>query len=450
MKIRTKLILNYSILSIILLIGFSLTILFFSIQHRKDDFKNRLQGRAKSAVKMLIDIPQIDSTLLSIIDDNTLPAMNNLTVNIYDSTSNLLYSFKDRYTLKTLPTQKKTLKILNEVKLTTISFKHKYLEKEYKVEASAFDIFGYQEINYLVRLIWFLLLAAFVFIIFAGIYNAYWSLKPFRRLISEIESFNLKKNKKRLNISGSDEVAQLSQSFNDLLNQLLKAYEDQKSFVTHVSHELRTPVTALLGQIEISLNKDRKPEEYRQVIHSAQEEGLKIAQIINSLLELAEANMVPENIELLNERIDELLFTIIDEFKKDYPLSRISIRFNQTPEDDKQLICFSNQRLLHILFRNLIENALKFSENKRIEVSIDYIPHFILIQIIDQGIGISKEDLNNVFIPLFRGQNVNPKSGHGLGLSIAKKIADLHKTTITIDSELNVGTTVLVKLPSID
>ena len=176
MKIRTKLILNYSILSILLLVGFSLTVIFFSIRHRTNDFKIKLQSRAKSAVKMLIDVPQIDSTLLSIIDDNTLSTMHDLIVNIYDSTGNLLYSYKDRKNFTSTAISKKSIKLFPEAKRTIINFNHKYLGKVYKVEASAIDQFGFQEINYLVKLIWALIMVAFAFIIMAGFYNASWSL----------------------------------------------------------------------------------------------------------------------------------------------------------------------------------------------------------------------------------------------------------------------------------
>jgi signal transduction histidine kinase len=341
------------------------------------------------------------------------------------------------------------MKLIPEAQLETIRFRHSYLGKNYTVEASGVDLYGYQELNYLVKLIWTLLAGAFLFILIAGIYNAYWSLKPFGRLISEIESFNLKTRKKKLDIYGTDELAQLSQSFNALLDQLIKAYEDQKAFVSQVSHELRTPVTALLGQIEVVLNKERTTEEYRKVIQSVYEDGLKIAVIINSLLELAESNLAPENIEFTDERIDELLFTIIDDFQKEIPESKISIGFARTPEEDTQLITKANKRLLAILFRNLIENALKFSEDKRIEITIEAGNPFIEITITDKGIGIAPEELDNIFKPMFRGMNIKKQAGHGLGLSIARQIAELHHATLAIESELNKGTKVIVNLLSV-
>lgn len=447
MKIRTKFILNYSLLSILLLIAFSVTVFLFSIQHRNNDFKIRLEGRAKSAVKMLIDVPQIDSTLLSIIDDNTLSTMNNLTVNIYNNSGQIVYSYHDVYK-NLLPTYTgKTVNFLSNISHTKITFTHKYLDNVYRVEASATDVYGYKELNYLLKLILSLLTATFAFIVVAGFYNSYWSLKPFRKLIGEIESFNLTKNK--LTVSGSDELAQLSISFNKLLDQLIKAYEDQRSFVTQVSHELRTPVTSLLGQIEITLNKNRTKEEYQNVLLSTYEDGKRIAQIINSFLQLAEASLAPENIEMEKVRIDELIFSLVGDFKKNYPELKISIKFNRTPDEEKELISKANDRLLKIMFRNLIENAIKYSDEKHVEIAIDYAPKFVFIEITDWGIGISKEELNNVFFPMFRGQNVTPKTGHGLGLTIAQKIADLHKATIKIESELNVGTKVIVKLPAI-
>jgi len=446
MKIRTKLILNYSIISIILLLGFSLTVLLFSIDHRNKDFKIRLQSRAKSTVKLLIDVPQIDSTLLKIIDDNTLSSMNNFSLTIYSSTSQALYSFNDSKNNSLLDSIISSKVQHSQAKSQTIAFDHIYLGKVYKVEASAIDLYGLQELRYLSNLLLLLLMATFVFIIITGIYSAHWSLKPFRRLINEIENFNF--NKTRLNVVGTDEVAQLSQSFNNLLDQLLKAYNDQKAFVSQVSHELRTPITALIGQIEITLKKNRTAEEYRKVLESANEDGLKIAQVINGFLELAEANLNPDIVVMEDVRLDELLFSLASDFVKNNPEKKISVYFVQVPEDHQQLTCFGNNRLLKIMFRNFIENAIKYSENKKVEINIDYSQNQILVNIIDWGIGIAAEDMNDIFIPLFRGQNVNSKStGTGLGLSIAQKIAELHRATIQLESKLNVGTKVQIKLP---
>lgn len=445
MNIRTRLILNYSVISIFLLVGFSLTVLLFSINHRNNDFKNRLQSRAKSTVKLLIDVPQIDSTLLRIIDDNTLSTMSDFSLNIFDTSGKVLYSFSDnKKTDLSDKTVKSKLKFpkLNKQK---ISFHHNYLGIEYRVEASAIDLFGLNEISYLVNLLFLLLMAIFVFIIIIGIYNAYWSLKPFRNLLLEIERFDF--NKKKLEVSGTDEVAQLSDKFNNLLDQLLKAYNDQKEFVSQVSHELRTPITALIGNIEITLRKDRTKEEYIKVLQSANEDGLKIAQIINGFLELAQANLNPESIPVTEVRVDELLFSLTEEFLESSIKNKISVNFVKTPDDFSQLTSIGNTRLLSIMFRNLIENALKYSNFKKVEINIDFSQYQIIVGIKDKGIGIDSNELIDIFTPMYRGQNVNPENeGHGLGLSIAQKIAKLHRTTIEISSILNIGTYVEIKL----
>ncbi len=169
-----------------------------------------------------------------------------------------------------------------------------------------------------------------------------------------------------------------------------------------------------------------------------------MANIINGFLELSEVNVAIDQIPMSPLRIDELLFSIIEDFKKRKPHYNIQIDFITNPDFETKLICVGNSRLLKLMFSNLIDNACKYSGDNKAKIAIDFESDIIKIVITDFGIGIPKEDLTKIFKPLYRGSNISGNQGHGIGLAIVKRIADLHKASIDIKSEINLGTTITV------
>ena len=249
-----------------------------------------------------------------------------------------------------------------------------------------------------------------------------------------------------MTVQGNDEISQLAKSFNTLLERIEQAFETEKSFISNASHELRTPVTSIMGQIEVVLNKSRNEEEYISILKSVYEDTSQMANIINGFLELAEVNLVNDQIHMEPVRIDELIFSVMDDFEKKKPYYNISVEYFSDPENIAQLECIANSKLLRLMFSNLIDNACKYSGDKRAKVTIDFSKDSLTVSIVDFGIGIPREDLQNIFKPLYRGSNTSGKSGHGIGLSIVNRIAVLHSATIEIKSEVNLGTTIRVTL----
>jgi signal transduction histidine kinase len=205
-------------------------------------------------------------------------------------------------------------------------------------------------------------------------------------------------------------------------------------------------VTSVLGQIEVVLNKSRSIEEYKAILQSVYDDTHQMATIINGFLDLAEANLANNQINMKPVRIDELIFSIVDDFEKRKPQYNVSVDFNTNPETDTQLECHAHERLLRLMFSNLIDNACKYSGNSSAKVIIDFSSSNIIVSILDYGLGIPKNELENIFKPLYRGSNTLGIQGHGIGLAIVKRIADLHSALIEIKSEQNIGTTVTVHL----
>jgi signal transduction histidine kinase len=125
----------------------------------------------------------------------------------------------------------------------------------------------------------------------------------------------------------------------------------------------------------------------------------------------------------------------------------IHIEFVKTPDKGNEITVMGNQGLLAIMMSNLIDNACKFSEDNKVILKIDFNDQYTIIQVADSGMGIPESEIQYVFQPLYRADNVHGKYGSGIGLSIVQRIAELHKAQIQITSEINIGTTVTVMLP---
>lgn len=449
MKIRTKLIVNYSVLTIFILVFFSIIVVVSYIRYRQHDFDIRLHNRALSKVNLLLNVDNIDSTFLGLIDRNTITNMEDLQITINDQDhhaifSNTILNHQDKVKAKKFFSSG----IIKSIGLgyKTISFTHVKNGHSYLVKASAIDNIGINELKSLLNIITWVLGISVLIIILFGFYNAYWSLKPFKKVIKEVENIEPANFKKRVTVKSNDEISQLANAFNKLLDRIEQAFESEKSFISNASHELRTPVTSIMGQIEVVLNKSRNVEEYKNLLQSVYEDTALMANIINGFLELSEINLVNDQIPMTPVRIDELIFTIIDDFNKRKPQYNINVEFITNPEADTQLICLANFRLLRLMFRNLIDNACKYSSDKKAKIAIDFTSDIIKIIVTDFGIGIPKEELTNVFKPLYRGSNTSGKPGHGIGLAIVKRIADLHEASIDIKSEINIGTTITMIL----
>ena len=124
------------------------------------------------------------------------------------------------------------------------------------------------------------------------------------------------------------------------------------------------------------------------------------------------------------------------------PAARINIDFIDLPDDTILLTIPGNLQLMVAVISNLIDNAIKFSDNKEVSCIITYRKKEIILKIIDKGIGINENDVKHIFQPFYRAANASSYGGHGIGLSLSEKIIKMHKGKILIHSKINVGTTI--------
>lgn len=278
-----------------------------------------------------------------------------------------------------------------------------------------------------------------VFVI--GQWFSYRALRPINfinRQVKNIRSSNLHARVKKSR--NDDEIDELASNFNDLLEHLEKAFHMQQSFVSNASHELRTPLTAIITELEVILQKQRDQEDYIKTLRSVLDESAKLKTITNGLLELTQAD-TDTHAGKEHIRLDELLWDLREEWAAKHPEQLLNVQMLQLPEDATQLEITGNSALLVLAVKNIIKNAFKFSNNQPVDCILDCQATQLLITITDKGIGISPEDAERIFMPLFRANNARIYPGFGIGLSMAQKIIQAHKGQITVSSEPGHGST---------
>jgi signal transduction histidine kinase len=294
----------------------------------------------------------------------------------------------------------------------------------------------------------FLILTAVVFI--SGWIYSGRALRPIKRIMAEVKSISPQNLDQRLAESPyEDEMGKLILIFNELLGRIAKAFQLQKMFVSNVSHELKNPLTNITSQLEVTLLKERSKEEYKQTIESVLEDIRGLNQLSNSLLELARLNREQDSFTMNRVRLDEIIWEVRDFVSTIDPAYNVEVGIHEMPEDENKLTVLGNPYLLKIAFQNIVENACKFAPDKSAKITLRSIKDDLVVEVADQGPGIEKKDLNNVFEPFFRTDATSKVRGYGIGLPLSHRILSIHKGRIELDSQPGKGTVVRVALAAL-
>lgn len=267
-------------------------------------------------------------------------------------------------------------------------------------------------------------------------YNKFiFSLNELQRLTNEINLENLDTNFKK---SEFYEFQQVIISYNNMLKRLKEQTQNQIEFVNNASHELKTPIFIISGYINMIKRWGFSNEELvEESLDAIDEETKSMTKLVNKLLFLAK----DERNNIKKEKFDlkELLELVIKDLKVLYPQQNIEI------VGAEEYSIYSDVFLVKQLLINLVENAIKYGDNKKIVIIIEKNKDVIL-KIIDRGRGISQENLERIFEKFFREDKARSRSqgSHGLGLAIVKKISNMLGVEVKIESEIGVGSIVSV------
>ena len=250
-----------------------------------------------------------------------------------------------------------------------------------------------------------------------------------------------------LELAGTnDELDELGRAFNDLLARLRVAYERQRRFSIEASHQLRTPLTALIGQVEVGLRRDRSEQEYRRVLGLVGGQASNLARIVEALLFLGRAESEAELPEI---GLLDLRPWVAAHLAGRAPHSRVADIRLDDPAGPPVWVR-AHPQLLGQLLDNLVDNACKYSPpGTEIVVRAEGCDGAASLIVEDAGPGIAADDLPHVFEPFFRAAHARRmgQSGVGLGLAVARRIAEAFGGTIGAGSVPGAGSRFVVRLP---
>jgi len=297
-----------------------------------------------------------------------------------------------------------------------------------------------------------LALALIPFMVFAAAAGGYWlstrAMAPVGRIIEDARSISAQSLSRRLVVPKSrDELQLLSVTLNELIQRLESAFRRIAQFTSDASHELRAPVALIRGTAEVALMESRDAETYRRALTDILVESERTTHLIEDLMTLARADAGSPPLSMFPETLDEPLEHACNYGRK--LAANKHIRFRATVPRGTPTVLGASSALQR-LFLILIDNAVKYTQARgSVEVELAATDSAVTVTVRDSGIGIAADDLEHIFERFYRADKARQRDsgGAGLGLSIARWIADFHGAIIAVESTPGLGSRFRVSFP---
>lgn len=262
------------------------------------------------------------------------------------------------------------------------------------------------------------------------------SFAPVSRMASRAAEIGANNLGERLPVAADDELGDLARVLNDLLDRLEDAFEQQRRFMTDASHELRTPTAIVRSEADVTLSaRERSEEEYRESLGVVRDAARRLTRIVDDIFLIARADaghLTPERSRL---RFGELVHETVQTVGPIANERDVGIHLQADVEAEVR----GDRDLLDRLTLNLLDNAIRHSpEGGEVEVSLRTGEESCELSVVDHGPGIPEEDRGHVFERFYRVDEARGRdgssltSGAGLGLSICRRIAEVHEGTIEL------------------
>ncbi|HTX22644.1 MAG TPA: ATP-binding protein [Candidatus Aquilonibacter sp.] len=285
-------------------------------------------------------------------------------------------------------------------------------------------------------------------ILFFGLAGGWWivsrSLRPVVGISSTAIKISAGDLSQRINAAETEsELGELAAVLNSTFARLEAAFAQQKQFASDAAHELRTPVSVILTQTQTALNREREAADYKQTLEACQRAAQRMRKLVGALLELARLDAGQEQMKRLQFDLAqtardcvELVRPLADERGVKFSTELAPLEITGDPE-----------RLAQVLI-NLLTNAVQYNnENGEAKISVKSENGMAVFTVSDNGAGIPAEDLSRVFERFYRADKSRSSGNAGLGLAISKAIVEAHGGTVEVTSEMDKGTTLIVRLP---
>jgi len=452
MLIKNKIILGFVLLSGVLMILFSVYIYIIYENNREKTFYDRLQHKIQSTIEIYDKHDTLSEKVITSIPEQSEYVFNHNKEKIFFINPINDFNFDNAF-FQNLDTKEeyrfhyKTAADQHEKDGLAITFFNEGVKK-YAV-ITAYNQNGFEMLYSLKSILIYGNVILIFLIAISGYLLSYVALKPLNKLVHEIEAINPNNlNVKLIERKSNDEVAIVASSFNGLLAKINALVETQRSFISYASHELRTPLAAISGILETSVKYDKDIENIKSSSEQAYKELSKVILLTNELLQLSKIESIDSQIKFIPVNLLELVIDVIDIYKNRNKSQEFDLFISDGYAiESNDITILGNEDLLKTAISNIIDNAIKYSDGKKIFLRMEMnTSEEIKMSIIDKGIGIESTDIDVIYNPMTRGINTGAKEGYGLGLTLTKKIIDIHKGRIEIKSKLQQGTEVSIFL----
>jgi len=307
------------------------------------------------------------------------------------------------------------------------------------------------EVDFMLRKLFSMLLysipALIVVSIGTGWFLAKRALRPVDLIARAAKRITAERLAERLPLPiSNDEIGRLTDILNEMIARLERSFEQVRQFTSDASHELKTPLAILMGELEVALRNEAMTDEARVVLESCLEEVIRLTQVVQGLLDLSRADSGQIAIDRKSISVSALLEDLCEDIEILSEPKAIIV----SSSIQQNLFVLGDQVRLHQAFLNVLENALKYTgEHGSVTVELRAEFNQVILSVADTGVGIASDQLSRIFDRFYRVDQARSKNiqGTGLGLSIVRWVVEMHGGTISVQSELGVGTKFTITLP---
>ena len=451
MKTTTKIAITLAVSNSLIVLLFGGAIYYFLNNYSYLDFYKRLETRANIAARYNLEYDVLNAESLKKLRDDHLERLPQEKEYIVPLSEESLKNFSRQMYLPLSFLEEAAEKgkaTLNKDGLFYTGVLYRNQKNAFIVIVSAEHYYASHHLAFLRNVILLSVIFILVITFSLALYFSKTVFSPIKKITDNVKRISTDSMHLRLaQTEQNNEIAELTATFNNLLNRLETAFETQKNFVSSASHELGTPLTAIIGEADVTLLHERKVEDYKEAIQKILGQAERLNEITKSLLYLAQTGYRGKKLAFEIVRTDELLWEAKETISRLNPQSNVMIDASLFPEDPVKLKVKGNRPLLLMALANVINNACKYSHNKQVTVSIGASDTEVLIVVRDEGVGIPDEELQFIYDPFFRASNTRYFEGYGIGLPLTRNIVVLHNGHIHVRSRQNQGTTVEIRLP---
>jgi len=273
------------------------------------------------------------------------------------------------------------------------------------------------------------------------------ALRPVDRMVETARRISAEHLTDRLTEAETgDELGRLAKTLNEMLGRLDASFNQIRQFSADASHELQTPLTILKGEMEVALRSPRSPEEYERILKSALEEIDRISRLVEGLLLLARADAGVLRMDRKPVDLAQLVEEVYSQTRLLAEARSLTLRIEMI----EPLTIQGDYDRLRRLLLNLVDNGIKYTPpGGQVTLSLQRKDGRASLRVADTGIGLSPEEQERVFQRFYRSTEARSggQGGAGLGLCIARSIAEAHGGKIEVVSKTGQGSTFTVLLP---